>query len=142
MERGAPTMMKYQLTDEHRALLKPWADCWIANAMSTKPMEEADREAMRAAVEGLYRAANLTPPPRERIVFVPSPFVARFAAGFAAGIWYRRDQTAPATADATDEATRDATRAAPYEATYEATYVATANATRDATADATYDATY
>ena len=33
----------YELTPEHRAQLKPWADRWIANAMSTEPMTEADR---------------------------------------------------------------------------------------------------
>ena len=65
-------MKKYELTPEHRAQLKPWADKWIANAMSTKPMDDTDREAMRVAVRGLYQAANLTPPPDNRIVFVPS----------------------------------------------------------------------
>ena len=53
----------YSLTDEHRAQLKPWAERWIANAMSTAAMTEEDREVCRDAVEGLYRAANLEPPP-------------------------------------------------------------------------------
>ena len=30
---------KYTLTDEHQSQLKPGADKWIANAMSTAPME-------------------------------------------------------------------------------------------------------
>ena len=96
---------KYELTEAHRAQLEPWRDRWIKNAMNTTPMTEADREAMRAAVRGLYTAANLTPPPVERIVFVPSPFVGRFAGGFATALWWlrrqspeaatRRDGTAP-----------------------------------------------
>ncbi len=43
-------MTKYSLTPEHRAQLKPWADRWIANAMSTKPMDDHDREQMRSAI--------------------------------------------------------------------------------------------
>lgn len=37
-------MTKYTLTDEHRAQLPAWRDKWIANAMSTAPMTDADRE--------------------------------------------------------------------------------------------------
>jgi hypothetical protein len=48
-------------------------------------MTDADRAACREAVKGLYLAANLTPPPDHRIVFVPSPFVMRFAADDVAG---------------------------------------------------------
>ncbi len=120
----------YSLTDEHREQLKPWADKWINNTMSTKPMDEAEKEICRDAVEGMYRAANLTPPPRNRIVFVPSPFVGRFAAGFAAAIWHVRKTgfkpkiaTRDATYDATDAATRDAT----YDATDAATDAARKN---------------
>ncbi|UXR63412.1 SLC13 family permease [Bdellovibrio bacteriovorus] len=83
-------MKKYTLTEEHRALLKPHADKWIANAMSTKAMDDHDREEMKKAIKGLYEAAKMTPPPENRIVFVPSPFVARFAGGFAAAIWWLR----------------------------------------------------
>ena len=73
---------KYELTPEHKVMMPAWRDKWIANAMSTKSMTEADREACRKAVIGLYEAANLPPP--KHIVFVPSPFVLRFAGGFAA----------------------------------------------------------
>ncbi len=83
-------MKKYTLTDEHREQLGPWRDRWIANAMSTKPMDDEERKICREAVKGLYRAANLTPPPDHRIVFVPSPFVMRFAGCFAAAIWHQR----------------------------------------------------
>jgi hypothetical protein len=57
-------MKKYKLTKEHEAQLKPWADKWIANAMSTKPMDDHDRDQMRIAIKGLYEAADLAPPPR------------------------------------------------------------------------------
>jgi hypothetical protein len=115
---------KYELTPEHRAQLKPWADKWIANAMSTKAMDDEDRAAMRAAIKGLYEAANLEPPPPNRIVFVPSPLVGNIAAGFAAAIWWLRD-------NATTDATADATAAATWDATWDATADATAAATRD-----------
>ena len=79
-------MKKYKLTSEHRAQLPAWRDKWIANAMSTEPMTEDDREACRDAVLRMYAAAKLPPP--KHIVFVPSPFVLRFAGGFAVGIWH------------------------------------------------------
>jgi hypothetical protein len=136
-------MKKYELTEEHRSQLKTWADKWIANSMSTKPMDEEDRNITREAVKGLYVAANLTPPPNHRIIFVSSPFVGRFAAGFAAAIWHKRKTgfQGAATRDATDDATDDATRAATYAATYAATDDATDDATRAATRDATRAAT-
>lgn len=118
-------MKKYKLTKEHEAQLKPWADKWIANAMSTKPMDDHDRDQMRIAIKGLYEAADLAPPPDRRIVFVPSPFVATFAGGFAAAIWWKRknsqDDIKKATTAATWAATRDATDAATRAATEAAT---------------------
>lgn len=101
-------MGKYNLTEEHRSQLKPWADKWIANAMSTKPMDDHDKEEMRKAVRGLYSAANLTPPPDHRMVFVSSPIVLRFAGGFAAAIWHKRKGK-----KATDAATRGSQARAP-----------------------------
>ena len=142
-------MKKYTLTDEHRAQIPAWRDRWIANAMRTRPMDDTDRAAMRVAIRGLYEAAGLTPPPDHRIVFVPSPFVARFAGGIAAAIWWRRshsstaathDATYAATSDATTEATRDATSAATSAATHDAIRAATHDATYAATHDATYAA--
>ena len=144
-------MKKYTLTDEHRAQIPAWRDRWIANAMRTRPMDDTDRAAMRVAIRGLYEAAGLTPPPDHRIVFVPSPFVARFAGGIAAAIWWRRshsstaathDATYAATTDATTEATRAATSAATSAATHAATHDAIRAATHDATYAATHDATY
>jgi hypothetical protein len=98
----------------------------------------------------MYESAGLEPPPSDRIVFVPSPFVARFAAGFASWIWHKRSAatraaTVAATDAATDAATRaatdDATRAATVAATRAATDAATVAATRAATGDATRAAT-
>ena len=130
---------KYTLTDEHRAQLTSWADRWIANAMSCEPMDDTDREAMRVAIRGMYEAANLTPP--LNIVFVPSPLVARVAAGFAAAIWWLRDNSSIATDAAIRDATRAATRDATDAATYDATLAATRAATRAATDAATLAAT-
>ena len=96
-------MEKYKLTDEHNALLKPWADKWIANAMSTRTIEENEKPLIKKYVKELYQSANLTPPPDNRIIFVDSPFVARFAGGFAAWIWYCR--TKESTYAATESAT-------------------------------------
>ena len=121
---------KYTLTDEHRAQLDPWARKWIANAMSTTAMTDLDRMICRDAVKRLYRAADLEPPPDHRIIFVPSPFAMRFAAGFAAWIWYCRE--------ATDQATHLATSGATREATHLATDQATDLATRGATDLATW----
>lgn len=124
---------KYVLTPDHRGQLGPWADRWIANAMSTRPMDESDREAMRVAVAGLYEAAGLRQP--KHVVFVPSPLVLAFAGSFAAGVWHVSQHGLPGAA------TLDATRAATLAATRDATYAATLAATRAATYDATTDAT-
>src|SRR5579883_1927116 len=109
---------KYTLTDEHRAQLAPWAQKWIANAMSTDPMSDEEKERCREAVLGMYAAAGLDAP--KHIVFVPSPFVLRFAGGFAAAIWYKYH----------GRGVRDAATVA---ATVAATYAATVAATDDAT---------
>jgi hypothetical protein len=140
---------KYSLTPEHRDQLKSWAEKWIRNAMNTAPMTEEDRNLCRGAVKRLYRAANLEPPLDRHIIFVPSPFVVRFASGFAAWILYCRKNrsatdaaTRAATDAATDAATRAATDAATDAATRAATYAATYAATRAATRAATDDATW
>ena len=129
---------KYELTPEHRAQLKPWAEKWIANAMSTKAMDDEDRAACREAVLGMYAAAKLPPP--KHIVFVPSPFVLAFAGGFASAIWHLSSGRA-ATRVAIEAATRNATRAATDAATRVATRIATRAATRAATRVATWGST-
>lgn len=113
------TKKKYKLLPEHEARFPEWRGRWIANAMSTAPMTDEDRRICVEAVHGMYAAAGRESP---RVVFVPSPFVAAFAGGFAAAIWYRRKTRA---------ATRDATRAATWDATRPATRPATGDATRD-----------
>lgn len=102
-------MKKYSLRPEHEARFAEWRDKWIANAMSTRAMDADERATVRAAIAGMYESAGLEPPPSDRIVFVPSPFVARFAAGFASWIWHKRSA---ATYAATDAATYAATVAA------------------------------
>ena len=145
----------YELTPEHRAQLPAWRDRWIANAMSTAAMSDADRSACFDAVHGMYAAAKLPPP--KAVVFVPSPFVLAFAGGFAAAIWQRHYATDAAawaatwgvtSADtlattwaATGAATDAATDAATSSATWDATCVATEAATRIATNVATSAAT-
>ncbi|MFZ5667935.1 MAG: hypothetical protein ACOY4K_00425, partial [Pseudomonadota bacterium] len=131
---------KYDFKDhpEHRDQLKPWAERWIANAMSTAAMTEDDREACREAVIGMYAAAKLPPP--KHIVFVPSPFVLAFAGGFASAVWHASRKGWP-TAAATDAATEAATDAATWAATRAATDAATAAATDAATDAATRAAT-
>ena len=131
---------------EHRAELGAWAEKWKRIIMSTDAMSDADREQARNAALRLYEAAKLPAP--KHVVFVPSPFVARFAGGFAAWIWYLHHQaatdaaTSAATYAATRDATLDATDAATYAATYDATYAATRAATAAATDAATRAATY
>ncbi len=126
---------KYSLTPEHAVQLRPWHEKWVDIAMRTRPMTDADRDAMRATVNGLYAAANLPPP--KHIVFVPSPLVGRVAAGFASAIWWMHHNRRRATWAATEAATRAAT----WDATEAATWDATEAATRDATRDATWAAT-
>ena len=114
-------------------MLVPWRDKWIANAMSTEAMTEADREVVRKAVNGMYKAAGIDKPPI--VVFSPSPFVTRFAGGFAAAIWHLRK-----TSGKTHLMSRTATEAAAEAATDAATRLATRNETEGATRVATRDA--
>jgi hypothetical protein len=83
------TQSRYSFDDhpEHRDMLDGWAARWIANALSTEP---ADRPRMTAAMDGLYQAADLTPPPHAKCGFVRSPMTAAVAASVAAGVWWLR----------------------------------------------------
>ena len=157
-------MKKYSFTDhpEHEEQLAAWRDKWIANALSLEP---ANQPKMRQAIDGLYRSADLTPPPANRVVFVKSPQVAAIAGSIAAGAWWIRKHPMDAArigirvtetelmasvGQAAFLATSAALgkpvpipvqRAATYDVTYDATYAATRAATRAATYDATNDAT-
>ena len=130
----------YKLDDAGREAAKKVVAEWCNYVFRTGRMTPREREAVTDAVEALYRAGGLEPPPRHRIVIAPSPMVARFAAGAAAWIWYCRDKGRAATRAATDDATDAATYAATYDATA-ATDAATDDATRAATDDATDAAT-
>ena len=83
-------MKKYSFDDhpEHRDRLPEYRDRWISHAMSTSAMTDEDRAACTAALEDMYRHAGLAW--HGRVVYVPSPFVARFAGGFAAWVWATR----------------------------------------------------
>ena len=123
---------KYVLTDEHRKKLKPWADKWIANAMSTRPMDDAERTRVREAIIGLYEAADLEPPPAHRIIFVPSPLVAALAGGFAAWIWHLRGKGSQTTNEALEEAVYEATSSTAEQATDSAAFEGANNPTSKA----------
>lgn len=74
------TTKKYELTEEDRARLPGWRDKWIANAMSTAPMTDEDREVCRKAVVGLYDVSGLKAP--SIILFAKSPLAAVTLAAF------------------------------------------------------------
>ena len=80
------TLYDFKDHPDHRARLGEWAEKWISNAMSTAP---ADQDVVRAAMDGLYRAADLGPP--ERGMFVKSPMTAAIAGSVAAGVWWIRE---------------------------------------------------
>jgi hypothetical protein len=149
---------------EHREQLKPWAEKWIANALNCEAMTDTDRDAMRTAIDGLYRAANLEPPPAHRVIFVRSPIAGAVASAIAAAAWHIRQNPdkarawfgrAPtelelmaavraATASAIDRCVRvlDGQKLRPIQlATRGATDGATDDATYGATRGATYGAT-
>lgn len=72
----------YTLTAEHRKELDPWAEKWIANALSTKPMTSDEKMDCVQHVKELYQMVGMNAP--EHIIFVPSPYVGAICAGFAA----------------------------------------------------------
>jgi len=86
-------MTKYSFDDhpEHKMKLGAWRDRWIANALNTAPMTDADREAMLIAVNGLYAAAELPPP--QNIVFASGPVTGGVASAIAAGVWWLREHS-------------------------------------------------
>jgi hypothetical protein len=127
----------YSLTEEHRAQLKPWTDKWIKNAMSTEPMSDGEKDICRQAVRESYAAAGKKEP---RVIFVPSPFVARFSAGFAAAIWWLRKNPKSDISTNFTRAANAATHEAIRQATDDATSLATSQATNTAVYAATHDA--
>ena len=72
-----------RLTDAQRAQMPAWRDRWIKNGLSCAPMDSADRIAVERSVRSLYRRIKMAEP--KAVLFVPSPFVLRVAAGIAGG---------------------------------------------------------
>lgn len=77
----------YQLDDEGRVAAAKVVAEWTAIARRATPQTADEREQVIEAAQELYRVADLTPPPRERIVIVPSPMCGVFAAGAADHVW-------------------------------------------------------
>ena len=130
-----PSRVEGGITPEEKQRLDAHAAKWIANAMSTEPVNPTR---LTAAIKSLYAAADLKEP---RVVIVSSPRVMAFAGGFAAAIWWARKNGKEAldtglafnaTADATLKATRAATFAAAALATIDETDISIRGATRDA----------
>lgn len=83
---------QYVIDDEGREKAKQYVDEWVGIARRATPMTPEEREkAIDAAIE-LYKAADLVPPPRHRIVVVPSPMIGAFVAGAASWIWHQRKE--------------------------------------------------
>jgi len=161
----------YELTDQHRAQLKPWADGWITNALrsSAVPYSAHERADITRNVHDLYTAADLPTP--EVVIFAPSPICAAIAAGIGAGCWFLIENPqehkklfgielseaqiraamvhacevvggrTPAIARIENAATEQATNQATEQATRQATLQATNQATERATLQATNQAT-
>ncbi len=90
MAKKTKTLYSFDDHPEHRDNLKPTADKWIANALSTSPIDEGERGLVRTAMGGLYSAANLTPP--KIGLFVSSPLVGAIAVSVASGArWLRNN---------------------------------------------------
>lgn len=83
----------YKLTVEHKAKIPAIVDKWAKNSISTYQPTEEELHRCKREVRQMYKCAGLTPPPDHRIAIVSSPFVARFAAGFATAIWLTRGRT-------------------------------------------------
>jgi len=58
-------------TPEQRAQFPAWEAKWRANGLNTKPMDDADKAAMRSALAGIYAHIAKQPPPPE-VIFVAS----------------------------------------------------------------------
>ena len=81
----------YVLDDhpEHMALVKPHTEKWIANALSTEPMNDEDRRILtEEAMPGLYKAADFEPP--KIGVFGSGPISSALGSAVAACVWWIR----------------------------------------------------
>ncbi|MGD9724682.1 MAG: hypothetical protein AB7O68_26500 [Pirellulales bacterium] len=57
---------KFTLDDIDLSACDRYAAKWIANALSTEPMNARDRRACRGAIRQMYQLANLAPPAPEK----------------------------------------------------------------------------
>jgi hypothetical protein len=119
--------------------MKPWADKWIANALSTKPMGDTEKEKAKQTVIGLYTGAGLPPP--KNIIFVASPFQARLEAGFRLAAL--QDQEPISATNLAIAKAGDIDILASIDSyTYNTVYDAIGGAIAEVTYAATYDATW
>lgn len=78
----------YVLTDEQRAMLPLYRDKYMKNTNNCDPMTEEDKRICTEAVMELYVLAELPLP--KAVVFVESPLVLRYAAGYAGSWWWQK----------------------------------------------------
>lgn len=80
---------KYELTDEHRAQMKPWADKWIANALRCGGYTDEEKGELEGLVHRLYEAGDLQAP--DHVVTCLDPVSAVQAWVGAVAIYWARD---------------------------------------------------
>ena len=61
---------------------------WLANARSTKPMDDNDRDEIRKVVRRVYEAKGWPPIFDASVCFAPSPFVALVSSGILSMYWH------------------------------------------------------
>ena len=149
-------MNKYRLTEEHKAQIPQIVDKWIKNALSTKPMDQEEKNMCTKAVNQMYEIAGLKQP--KHIIFVSSPFILGFAGEVSSAIDLEIDSaifsaTVSKTVSETDSAidleidsatiseTRLATDSAIYSAIHSAAVSKTVSETRAGIDLAMYSAT-
>lgn len=83
-----PTKATGGVTPEEMVKMKAHAEMWKKRILRTESVHN-DFPTLKAAIEGIYEAANLKKP---IVILVPSPAVMAYAYGAAAAIWQRRSQ--------------------------------------------------
>lgn len=76
---------------------------WVASARSVDPMDDGERKAVRKLVRQLYEVEGRKPPPDERLVFAPSPFVTMVSAGLLSLYWSSQKTMRPFSKRSSDE---------------------------------------
>lgn len=83
-----PTKATGGVTPEEMVQLKAHAEMWKKRILRTHSVND-DFPKLKAAIEGIYEAAELKKP---IVVLVSSPVIMAYAYGAAAAIWYRRSK--------------------------------------------------